>query len=429
MAAPRWNPTAGNVADIWTCSITAYDAATTYALTVNNKSVSKIAAGSANATAAALVAAWNAASYGEMREATATNPGAPSANITLTMDTPGVPLIFTLTATGGTGTVSALTNTQVATGLNWWNNAANWTTGSIPTNGDTAWVDGTSSIPILYGLAQSGVTLAALNVAAAFTTTGGQSFGQIGLPDTNSNGTPYQEYRPLYLSIGATVQSIGYGPGQGSSLIRINNGSVQTALTIWNSQTQQTNNTNLEAVQWKGTHASNVVKIVKGSLGIAAYGGDLATILTLTVGYVTSPTSDSAVRGGAGLTLGTMNMSGGTVQLNAGLTTVAKDGGALTINSGSVTTWTDQDSGAAGTGSSTYNGAGTIGTLTLSGATTFSLAEDPNTVTISAMNMYAGSALADPNGVGVYSTGIALKQCRVGDVTIDVGPGRTLSVA
>ena len=90
MATNRFLGRAKARANVITVQVTAYDAATTYSLTVNGKSVTTIAAGSVNATATALAAAWNAATEAEFAEQTA------SAN------TDTVTLTAELRAEGGT---------------------------------------------------------------------------------------------------------------------------------------------------------------------------------------------------------------------------------------------------------------------------------------------------------------------------------------
>ena len=84
MATMRWKGAAQAVAQVTTVAITAYDATTTYKLTINGKTVSTSAAGSANATAAALVTAWNASTDPELAEVTASGSTSP---LTLTGDT------------------------------------------------------------------------------------------------------------------------------------------------------------------------------------------------------------------------------------------------------------------------------------------------------------------------------------------------------
>jgi len=406
MATMRWKGAAQAVAQVTTVQVTAYDAATTYSLGVNGKTVSVIAAGSANLTAAALATAWNGSTEPELAEVTA---GSSTDTVTLTGDTAGVPFTVTSADTGGTGTIGSPSTTTAATGPNHWDNADNWTGGSVPANSDSVYIE-QSSVSIKYGLAQSSVTLTLLSITSSFT-------GDLGLPAVNQSGSSnYQEYRATYLAIGATTLNIGDGPGQGSGRLKIDLGSVQSTVNIRN--TSSGSETNLEAVQLKGTHASNVVNVTKGSVAIAGYGGDVSTVATLTVGFVSSPTTDSRVRCGAGVTLTTLQMSGGEVELNSGLTTVTMTTGTLTVNSGSITTLT------ADGGTVYYAGTGTITTANLSEAT-LDFSRDMRGRTVTNANLYRGAGWLDPFFTVVKTNRRQLVRCSLPDVNVNDGPGQT----
>ena len=119
----------------------------------------------------------------------------------------------------------------------------------------------------------------------------------------------YYEYRETYLKVGATTITIGAGEGEGSQRIKLNTGSVQTTLIVVDSG--QSANA-LPAILWKGTHASNVVRVSKGSFGAALHAGETATIATLAVGYRDDQEADAQVYCGAGVTLTDVDVSGGT---------------------------------------------------------------------------------------------------------------------
>ena len=220
MATTRWKGGAGSVPQVTTVTLTAYDVATTYKLTVGSKVISVAGqGGTVITTATALVAAWAASTAGEVAGISADNAGGTSATITLTADTPGVPFTVTSSVTGGTGTIGAATTTQAATGPHHWDNAANWSGGAVPASGDTVFFD-RSDYPVQYGLAQSAVTLAALYVSADYAQ-------DIGLAEVNTEGsTSHVEYRPTYLAISASVLEVGQGEagGQGSGASRSTRG-------------------------------------------------------------------------------------------------------------------------------------------------------------------------------------------------------------
>lgn len=414
MATLRWKGNAQAIAQVNTVTVGGTPAAAqVYSVTINGKTVSYTAiGGDTNSTIATALAALLAAATAPAEFADVTWTVL-AAVITGTSATPGVPFTNTSVATG-TGTLVTATATA-NTGPNNWDVAANWSTGSVPVTGDTVFLEG-SAVSIQYGLAQSAVTLAALNILASFT-------GDIGLPETRvGTAGSYLEYRAQYLAIGATVVIIGDGVGQGSSRIKLDAGTVQTTLSV--KQTSTGAEPNLEALQWKGTHVANVVNVLRGSVAIAGYGGDVATVATLTVGFITSQSTDATVRCGPGCTLTTINMSGGTLEINSGATTIIKGSGNLTIKgAANVTTLTDD------AGTTVYQGTGTITTANVGNAATLDFSQDMRARTVTTCNLYSGAALADPFGTVVFTNPLHLLRCRIADVRMDVGVNRNLAVS
>jgi len=232
MATTRWVGKAAATYHVVTVTVGGtIEAGDLFTLTMNGKSLSVSATNTSAATTAGLiVAAWNLLSSSLYPEFSRITAAADTADVVLTADDAGIPFTVTAATTeanGGTAddqTFSA-TTTTTATGPYHWDNAANWSGGAVPVNSDVVYVEGTST-PIRYGLAQSAVTLATLYIEADFT-------GSIGLPEINtSSSAAYPEYRDRYLAIGATILRVGGGEGQGSPLLRIDTGSVQTALAV-----------------------------------------------------------------------------------------------------------------------------------------------------------------------------------------------------
>lgn len=223
----------------------------------------------------------------------------------------------------GAGTQSlSITPLTTPTGPYHWNNAGNWSTSSVPADGDTVIVEA-SDRPVLYGLDQSSVTLAALIIRASFV-------GTIGLPHVNAAG--YLEYRDTHLKIGATSVRIGEGSGIGSERIQLDLGSVQTDVTVAGSATP----TSLGeyAIDLIGTHAANVLRVHRGSVCSAQYAGQTAVWATLQVGFNDDPTSDVELLLGDDVTLGAVTVHGGQV------TSFGKSGSdvsSLLVTDGSVT--------------------------------------------------------------------------------------------
>lgn len=369
-----------------------------------------------------LVTAWNALDEDVYPEFAGITASRSSNSLVLTADDEGIPFTCTVstTETGGGaadaqtidgGTSSAGIDSTACTGPNFWSVAANWSGGAVPVNSDDVVIENTD-VSILYGLGQSAVTLTSLTIRQSFT-------GQIGLPQVNEDGG-YSEYRADQLAIGATTVKIGEGDGSGSSRIKINFGSVQMATTVYNSGTRAEEG--LPAILLKGTHASNVLEVYQGSVGVAMLAGEVATIATLSVGYTTSVELDAQVTCSSGVTLTTANVSGGSLQLNAGLTTLSMLAGTVEVFAGNITTVTVDG------GTFYYRGTGTITTLTISDGGTVDFSRDMSTRTVTnALQMHKGATLKDPNAGVTYSAGIKVNRVGLDEVSIDVGVNRTIT--
>lgn len=304
------------------------------------------------------------ASIPEFNEVTA---AASSSTVTFTGDTAGVPFVMSVAETSTSGTLS-LTNTTDATGPNWWTNTDNWAEGSVPTTGDDVIVD--RPVSILYGIDQNSVTLTTLTFTERFT---GDS-ALVGLPVRNANG--YEEYREDELKIGATTCTIRGG----SKRLKLNTGSVQTALSVHESGNAA--DTNRGAIQWRGTHSSNVVNVYGGSFYAAANGGDTATIATY------RQTAGTAVLS-SGCTLTTIDKGGGTLTTDAAATTVTNDEGTLNIRTGAHTTLN------ANGGTVNYLGSGTITTLVVGSGATFSADGNTAGLTVTNTTLRPGATVVD----------------------------------
>lgn len=298
-------------------------------LQVGNKIIDITAGSTTTATVVtnvvAAIAALDAADYPEITGETGFTASGNSTTLTLTANTPGVPFICTLTpleANGGSadsqtiaGGSSATTGTATVTnaGPEVWGTAANWDTGTVPVAADTVIVERTEG-SILYDLSQAGATLISLNIPASFT-------GTLGLPKLNDTDGEYPEYRTEYLTIDATTVRIGQGEGDGSGRIKINAGTVQTAVWVYSTGTPI--DADLPAFIWKGTHANNTMKVLGGSVGVAIFNGETATLTTLEV-------RDGEVRCGSGCTLGTVTVHGGDVTIASNVTNLYVYGGTVT---------------------------------------------------------------------------------------------------
>lgn len=392
MATRTWAGRAKKVAQVVTVQVTAYDAATTYKLTINGKTVSVIAQGSVNATASGLVTAWNAATETEIAAITAS---ASTDTVTLTADTAGVPFTVTSSVSGGTGTIGSATTATAAVSPNHWGTAVNWAEGSVPVAGDAVVINAGPSI--LYDLDQHTVTLASLTIGLGFPET-----AEIGLAANTNPSAPasgYPQYLDQRLKIGATVCNIETK----SRRIRLDLTPAATTTTI--RDTGQPATTTEKALDLKADDAggSTAIYIQKGNVGLNAIPGDTGTVSDLNVSYRDSVPSDVSLLGGTGLTLTRLDQSGGDVTLQNGATTILKSDGRLTITAGAVTTLTNRG------GLVNYDGNGTITTLANKG--TF-LRRGLRALTITNTTLYAKSRTSDPNGVITWTNPPNFYECR-----------------
>lgn len=306
--------------------------------------------------------------------------------VTLTGRTAGVP--HTITAgetTAGDGTAT-LANVVVASGVSFYSNINNWTEGSVPAGADASYLDNEST-SILYGLSNAGATLTSMAIAANFTAT-------IGLPKRNANG--YTEYRTDYLAVDCSSTVIGHGEGNGSGRIKLNNGSVQTALEVI--KTDQSLEAGLPSVIWVGSHASNTVEVHSGSFGAAIYGGETATILTY------RQTGGTCVLG-AGCGLTTITVEGGTLEINSAATTLNILGGEVTTYGTGAITTVNLSGGRLNS-----NSSGTIGTLNIGGrgTATIDFSGDVTPRTVTTTNVSEGAEIIQIPGTITYTNPPAL---------------------
>lgn len=171
--------------------------------------------------------------------------------------------------TGGSGQTITVSEVTASAGPNHWDTAGNWLPSGVPANGDDVRFE-IGNVPCIYGLSQSSVTLATLNIAMSYT-------GKIGLNRVNTLG--YLEYRTTELTIGASAILIGYGNGSGPSKVALNNGSVQAAVEVRDSG--GSSESGIPCITWRGTNTSNALQIYGGDVGIAPYSDQSANVNTL----------------------------------------------------------------------------------------------------------------------------------------------------
>ncbi len=363
MSTKRWIGNAPAVADLWTVTLSGSVISQTYTMTINGKSVTYVAGGADTVAVilAALVAAWNASDIPEMQELAAAVASA--STLTLTGNDPGVPSTITV-ATGG-GATFTRTNTTAATGPNDFANALNWSTGTAPANSDVLVFDN-GNVDCLYNLSTV-LTGIVLLVDQGFS-------GKIGLPFVNVNGSvSYAEYRTTSLTLAGGTATINSAAIQRCNLAF---GANTTTVRILN--TGQRENAFVPTVLIIGGNGSSELDITKGDVGVAFYAGTTATFPIVKTGYLNNANSDVNVTFGSGATLTTVTKNGGAMTVNSDVTTLVQDaaGGVLTIAAGVVTTL-EVDGGTC------YpNTTGTLATVTISNDATLNFDQDPRAKTI-----------------------------------------------
>ncbi len=407
MAANNWTGNAQATTDIWTISIGGtWVAADTITVTALGKSFT-LTIGSLVTVAQvcqSLVEAYNSMAltdtassvsptYGgrgipEFSELVA-SVGAAGATVVLTCQSPGKSTPTITVGKSSTSGTASITHTTTATGPNYWNNAANWSAGTVPVSTDDVTID--RPVSILYGLAQSTVTLASMTITSRFDST-----AQIGNPSRNPLG--YEEWRDTELAISATVVSITTGSG----MIKVNFGTVATTATVYS--TGRTTESGRCACQLRGTNVSNVLQVFSTSVNQGEQGADVgwgANGETATLATLLQNSGTATV--GKSVTLTTVTKNGGLTRVYCGGTTMSHSAGISYLYSGAWTTVTIS-------GDILYDlSTSTVTTLTLNNAAVYDASGNPGAKTITNCTMNGSSAIIDTSGRLTFTNAIARK--------------------
>lgn len=389
-----------------------------FIVTINGKSVSYSATGTTVASVCTgLAAALEASTIPEFEEIDWTDN---TTNVLATAATPGKPFTLSVSTTESNGGAAdaqtfGKSTTTASSGPNDVSIAANYSGNALPSNGDTLILEAGGSL--LYGLdALAAVTLAELRISDSF-------INPVGLPDINEDAgsdNSYAEYRPQYLQVGATLQNIGQvDRGGGSGRVKIDNGSVATTLNIFS--TGASLDQNRGAVIWKGTDSTNVLNVMRGTVDVAPFPGEVATIATVRIGYRNNQASDSIVVLGTGVTLTTINISGGVLTTQSNVTTVNQTGGELIHAAGTLGTL-NLDGGAV-----RYRSAGTLTTANIGSDGNLDFRQDMRTRTVTNCDLFERAELHDPFGTVTFTNGVDLNRCAPQDVTLDTPPHKRIT--
>lgn len=402
-------------------SVTAVAVGVPIGITINSKTVQYIpVTGDTTTTAAAnLVAAIRDAVDAEFKQFNVSVNSTTATKIDIVMNEPGVFLTAdgntALTVVSGGGSTITDTVTQAGKSPADGADTVNWSGGALPANSGDDWYFEDAPFPMWYNTttAFTGKSATSITVRPTFSGNG------IGLPKFTQDG--YQEYRGDRLVLTAcTTLRVELPAGAGFEAYRFNTGTTAAcALTVIG---QGDGTVGQEAVEWIGGFAGTVVEVLGGSLRIAPYVGDVATVPILKV-------VNGAVTLGAGVTLTTATIEDSGVDMRCNCTTMTIDGQAgssqvAVRNTAAFTTLTIQ------TGTVLHNSSGTIGTLEVGpGATVdFSGSADPMTIT-NKVKLHKGATFWDPNGRVTLTAGWTTVQCAASDVTFNAGVDRSYSVS
>lgn len=391
MSNKRFIGNVAPVADVWTYTVVTITAATVHGITCNGKTISiTLGSGETTSTAASkLLAAIQASLAGEFQEYVWT---ANAAVITGVAKTAGIPGEFTNASTGGTA--GTLSNTTPATGPNFFDQAGNWSGGTLPINGDS-WFFDASSPDALFGLEYfftNSIVPASINTD--------NYRGSIGLPAVRgsnafaigpSSGVSYPEYRPRFLKLPAGSVTINYGrgsavPARGQFHLAGNS----TTFNVFGAA--EPANGELASVYIQGSTGHTLLAVTQGTVAVAVGFGESGGFTNVRIGDEGNPSQDAKVVFGAGATVPLVTNLGGRSESAATVTSLVmglgavehiQTGGNLTVNAFGGTTIFASD------GTITFDADGD--------RTVIDLSKDPRPKTIGAgSSVLNGARLLDP---------------------------------
>ncbi len=342
--------------DIFILTITGFDGST---------EVVQAAAGGTTPTAVvtALKAAWAVAkavsgSLAEFITATGTT------TLILTAENAGTAFQITQTTTEAGGGAAddqtfAKASTTANTGPNNWDDANNWSAGTIPgaTASEDTWVEN-STVDILYGLDQSGAaqTLTSLHFARTYA-------GLVGWNGATGLIGDYLQVKASEVQIG---EHFSQARANGSARIKLNVGIVESDISVLY-MAASTDSPKPACRLLMNNAATDIIEIKKGSVGIASETGETSTLNDIRISFDTSQNTDAELQLGEGVTLNLLVCDGGNT---ISRTTTDLSSETATVNAGSLV----------------FDGSSALGTLNVSGGSV----EPISTGDITALNITAG---------------------------------------
>lgn len=284
----------------------------------------------------------------------------------------------------------AVATTTTPTGKFHFDNAENWSLGSVPVDGQNIlFADLDSTRGCYYGLVNPTITPTAIYIDASCE-------GQVGLDDYTENG--YYEYRPKDLTLG-DAGSIdifcGRGAGECAQLIRINTGAAKFLAYVYNGRTLGGQNAKPSIRLKCDVGIASEVSVSKGAVAVAYSEEETSGLAKAKMAFVDDRDRDAVLILGLGV---------------AGLLTISKLGGELELNCAVATSFeqlagetTVQGSGDVallyGRGGTIYwNSVGDIlGASRLSGDCILDMSRDQRVKQATGITIYGDTAdISDP---------------------------------
>lgn len=418
MATKTWIGNAADVQQITTITVGGTWLSTeTATLTINGKDLTITLVGDEATTvvATALKEAWMSGvrldgtgttdatsnvggqQFGEFAEVTASVSGSV---VTLKGNTPGVPFVVSASETSTSGTLTPATP-QACTGKEYWDNADNWDTGTVPASDDTV-VFRDSNVSCRYGL-PNGTLEVTIQQYQSFT-------GEIGLPPINNNNVakPYYEYRQRYVRLddaggGSDIaHRFGIGlNGTGSPLINLKHSTVKISPVVFNTGTPLNSRPGTKALNICGATNTSTLNILNGSVDWGTQDGTASLFAT-----VTQAGGDSKGINGLHATASTVTCHGGTLLVGG-----STSGVGITTRGGTVRA--ENQTGTIATmliygGTVDYASTATISLFKVTSGGTFDARSDAGGFTITAGSLFDNCRFLDPYGRATASSNFYL---------------------
>jgi len=293
----------------------------------------------------------------------------------------------------------------ISTASTSWAIAANWSTTTVPANGDDVYITN-SAISIDTGLNQSAVTLASLSIDSSYT-------GRLGTS-------------AAALQVSATTMTIGQevldGQTTGSGRLRIDG--TFTTVNVLNTATNGAD-IGFPPCRLKGTITT--LNVLRGKVGIAVSTPVETSTVTTLNGNKDNAAAQPIITLGNGVTVTTINIKGSKVvtRNSATITAVTLYDGSYSVQGDAAHTTLTMYGGAV-----QYMGIGTITNLRVYGGT-FDLSMDGRTKTVSNCDLYGPCTLDVATGVAgsvVFTNGIDLNGIDFDDAKVMVGENRRITL-